>query len=276
MPEAANVRECRKLIGRLERRPYFSAALVAYNEALAEIRRELAAEQADAGEAARAAFVRILPRLRDVMRSAQKGVEKLIQSRIASEQIANADQARKAAAGNIFQQLFAYALAQNIVCGNIAAPVVVTTSVRDLIDKYAAIQVGDGIQKPDSDVIVYSLAEPASPILNFSCKTSCRERAGQTYKWKLLCDLAACRCEHMVGNENCPATKYRLRYDPEKPVKMCFVTADFYDELSNPQISGLFHFFDFSYVAKRESPDARIRTLDAAVRDIDEVFAPRA
>ena len=276
MPEATNIRKCKQLIKRLEKKAYFSVALTAYNEKLAEIQAALMAENENEDISTRTSFIRILPYLHDVMRLAQDRVEEYIQSRVESGEITNADQARKSAAGNIFQQFFAYTLAQNIVHGNITVPVVVTTSVRNIINEYAAIQVDDDIQTPDSDVIVYSLLDENSPILNFSCKTSCRERAGQTYKWKLLCDLATCHCDHMEGNMNCPATRYHLQYVPTRPIKMCFVTADFYNELNNPQISGLFHFFDYSYIAKQQSPDERIQPLQTIILDINEIFATNA
>lgn len=52
--------------------------------------------------------------------------------------------------------MFAYALAKNVVEGNITVNVIITTSVTNIIEQYAAIRVGEDIQKPDSDVIVYS------------------------------------------------------------------------------------------------------------------------
>lgn len=182
-------------------------------------------------------------------------------------------QARKSAAGNIFQQMFAYALAKNVVEGNITVNVIITTSVTNIIEQYAAIRVGEDIQKPDSDVIVYSEDIKNSPIMNFSCKTSCRERAGQTYKWKLLCDLATCRCDHKIGNNNCPATKYKLEYSPIRDIKTCFVTTDFYNELTNPQICAMFNFFDYSYIAKTMTPAANIKSLEYVIDDINAIFS---
>lgn len=44
MPEAANIRKCRQLINRLEGMAYFSVALTAYNEKLAEIHDALMVE----------------------------------------------------------------------------------------------------------------------------------------------------------------------------------------------------------------------------------------
>lgn len=108
--------------------------------------------------------------------------------------------------------------------------------------------------------------------MNFSCKTSCRERAGQTYKWKLMCDLATCNCDHKEENPNCPVTRYNLTYIPSRPILTCFATTDFYDELSNPQISAMFHFFDFSYIAKTTSPSDSVSILETVVDDINQVF----
>ena len=133
------------------------------------------------------------------------------------------------------------------------------------------IAVGEDKQKPDSDVLIYSESNN-TPIINFSCKTSCRERAGQTYKWKLLSDLACCNCEHKYNNENCPITKYGLHYEPKRKIFMYFITADFYNELSNPQIAAMFNFFDNSYVAKSYTSSEKIKTLEHVIDDINTIY----
>lgn len=202
-------------------------------------------------------------------------MEAVILRRISDGKIKNADQARKSVAGNLFQQLVAYALAQNILCGNITAEIKValTGKKNPLLSRYATIQVGGDVQKPDSDVLVYAAGREDTPILNFSCKTSCRERAGQPYKWKLLSDLATCRCAHKEENPLCPITRYKLRYEQARPVRICFVTADFYHELANPQIAAMFHFFDHAYIAKAQSPVAAVQTFDRVVEDINRCYA---
>lgn len=272
MPEALHLRECKKLIRDVKGKTYFPAILPIYEQIL----EELTIEQADtglSGDAARKAATKlVLSRLHDLMRAAQPSVEQEISARARAGKIRNADQARKTAAGNLFQQILAYILAQNILIGNVSKPVAVTMSVQHLIEQYAAIRVGEDTLKPDSDIIIYSPNEENSPIMNFSCKTSCRERAGQTYKWKLMCDLATCDCDHRVGNPNCPATKYRLTYVPNRKILTCFVTTDFYHELANPQISAMFHFFDYSYVAKTVSPVGSVQTLENVIDDINRIF----
>lgn len=272
MPEAAHIKECKKLIRSLKRKTYFPAALPVYDQILAEIISELTAAGCNEDTTKKMATRLILSHLHDVMRSAQPLVEQVIADRMSSGIIDNADQARKTAAGNVFQQMLAYTIAQNILIGNITKSVAVTMSVSNLIDQYAAIKVGEDTLKPDSDVIVYALEDDHSPIMNFSCKTSCRERAGQTYKWKLMCDLATCNCEHKEGNSNCPVTKYNLTYTPNRQILTCFVTTDFYNELSTPQIGAMFHFFDHSYIAKTTSPSANVQTLETIVDDINQVF----
>jgi len=272
MPEAIHIKECKKLIRSLNKKTYFPAALPIYEQLLAEIVAEKTSAGLDEDEAKKEATKAILSRLHDVMRSAQPFVEQVIISRVNAGEIEDADQARKTAAGNVFQQMLAYAIAQNIIVGNITKPVVVTMSVKNLIEQYAAIQVDEDILKPDSDVIVYSLEAGNSPIMNFSCKTSCRERAGQTYKWKLMCDLATCDCDHKDGNPNCPATKYNISYTPNRPILTCFVTTDFYNELGNPQISAMFNFFDYSYIAKIASPSTSVQILETVVDDINRIL----
>lgn len=266
--EPENIRACRRLVAKLERRTYFSLAASVYQEAVIRL-------AAEAHESEQKAHIRALTRLHDLMRACEARVEAVIQRRIADDIINDADQTRKSVAGNLFQQLVAYALAQNILCGNITAEVTValTGKKNPLLAQYAAIQVGDDVQKPDSDVLVYAAGREDTPILNFSCKTSCRERAGQTYKWKLLSDLATCRCTHKEDNPLCPITQYELRYEQTRPVRMCFVTADFYQELANPQIAAMFHFFDHAYIAKPQSPVATVQTFDQVVEDINRCYA---
>lgn len=272
MPEAAHIKECKKLIRDIKGKTYFPAALPIYERILAEIIAEQTAAGLSEDAARKAATKMILSRLHDIMRAAQPLVEQVIINRVTSGEIQSADQARKTAAGNVFQQMLAYAIAQNVLIGNITKQIVVTMSVKNLIEQYAAIQVDEDILKPDSDVIVYSLENGNNPIMNFSCKTSCRERAGQTYKWKLMCDLATCNCDHKDGNPNCPATKYNLSYTPNRPILTCFVTTDFYNELGNPQISAMFNFFDYSYIAKITSPSTSVQILETVVDDINRIF----
>jgi len=269
MPEY-NIRECNKLIRKLERNNYFSAALPAYNEKLNTIINDLREEEIDDAEAL--SYIRILSYLSEIMRNAQPLVDDYIQSRVDNGSIRDASQARKSAAGNIFQQFVAYTLSKNIVLGNINKDIVVTTSTKRILEDYAAIRVGDDIQKPDSDVLIYSSNDINSPIINFSCKTSCRERAGQTYKWKLLSDIATCNCEHKATTANCPANIYNLDYHPQRNIKMCFVTSDFYNEIEQPQIAGMFRFFDQSFVAKPNRNNGFIKSFENVIDYINSIY----
>lgn len=271
MPSATCIQKCNQLIRQLEGKPYFAAALPALNTKISNIQQELESIGMSTDDARKQAIKNVLSHLHDVMRDGQPLVEAEITARINRGVITNADQARKSAAGNIFQQMVAYILAKNVIENNITKNVIVTTSTQNIIDTYAAIQVGDDTQKPDSDVIIYS-PNDNTPIMNLSCKTSCRERAGQTYKWKLLCDLVTCECDHKDNNPNCPSTKYELSYTPERKILICFVTSDFYNELANPQIAAMFNFFDYSYVAKELSHNPNILTLENIIDNINAEF----
>lgn len=264
------ISECNKLIRKLERNNYFSAALPAYNTRLSEIVTGL--QRAGVAEAQKNGYIKILSYLSGIMRAAQPLVEEFIQQRVNSGIISDASQARKSAAGNIFQQFVAYTLAKNVVLGNIEREVIVTTSTKKILDDYAVIKVGDDVQKPDSDVLIYSPSDTHSPIINFSCKTSCRERAGQTFKWKLLCDIATCDCEHKSTTASCPANRYHLDYHPQRQICMCFVTSDFYDEIGQPQIAAMFNFFDQSFVAKPGVEDGSIRSFENVIDYINSLY----
>ena len=271
MPNEKCINACKKLISMIEKKDYFSAALPVLNTKIQEIQHELESNGISSDDAHKQALKMVLASLHDIMRDSEQLVENKINDRIIAGIINNRDQARKSAAGNIFQQMLAYILALNILEGNITKNVIVTTSTKSIVDKYAAIHVGNDTQKPDSDVIVYSL-DNDTPIINISCKTSCRERAGQTYKWKLLCDLATCDCDHKDDSPDCPCRKYDLSYVPQKKILICFVTTDFYNELRNPQIAAMFNFFDYSYIAKEESDNPKILTLDNIIDSINNEF----
>lgn len=263
--------ECNRSINDIIKKPYMNAAFPAYQHMLSALTTAMINTGIQQNQAFILSQTEVLSHLHDIMRNAQPLIEAFIQQRISAGEIHNADQARKSIAGNLLQQFVAYNLAKNVVDGIITKPVIVTMSVQNIINQYAAISVGNEIQKPDSDIIVYS-DSPSTPILNISCKTSCRERAGQTYKWKLLCDLATCNCIYKNGNPNCPSTRYNLNYYPTKVIKMCFVTTDFYNELSHPQISGMFSFFDCSYVAKPVSSNNNVLPLHNIIQYINSIF----
>lgn len=91
--------------------------------------------------------------------------------------------------------------------------VIKTSGFKDIIDQYASIHIGDDVQQLDSDVFAYDPDDEESLIVIFSCKTLLRERAGQTYKWKLMCDLATCKCEHMKDNPECTTITKEIEDD---------------------------------------------------------------
>ena len=272
MPIPEYIRKCQKVMKDCAKKDYFSCVLPTLLNRIEQIKSSLIEDRVAEDSAKKQAEKKIFSHLHDVMRETQEIVENKIQERIASGEIHDADQARKSVAGNIFQQLLAYLLAANVINGNISHHVIVTMSVKNIIESYAQISVNGDIMKPDSDVVVYCEEKENSPVINLSCKTSCRERAGQTYKWKLLCDLASCNCEHKEGNQNCPITRYNLEYLPTKRIITSFATVDFYDELTNPQISAMFNFFDHAYIAKTNSPSDRIFCLETIIDDINEAF----
>lgn len=271
MPDPSHIKSAKKLIRDLQKKVYFPYAIPAYDQKIDALRSLLIANGNDIEYANKQAERQVLSYLHDVMRDAEPFVDAHIASRIDSGAITDPNQARKAAAGNLFQQFLAYALAKNIIIGNITSHVSITMSPKTLVDKFAAINVGDDVLKPDADVLVYCDDNDFSPIMVFSCKTSLRERAGQTYKWKLLCDLATCKCDHITNNNDCPVTRYHLNYAPERKIETCFATADFYNELNNPQIVAMLSFFDHSYIAKPVARNEKIRPLESVIDDINTI-----
>lgn len=213
--------------------------------------------------------VRALDSLTGVMRDAQPEVEKIIRRRRDSGYIESIDQARRSVAGNGFQGLIAYSLIRLQESGSLNPNLVITLKPErhPLIEKYAIIRVGDEIQKPDIDMLIYAHTEPQRyPVMIYSIKASFRERAGQTYRWKLLMDIAT--------SENCTTIKdkYNLSYRAEANFKVGFITANFYSEIMKPQQQGMLKFFDFAYITKSGDWKKPVSSFSQIIDDLSAIY----
>lgn len=112
-------------------------------------------------------------------------------------------------------------------------------------DKVAVIDADGESQKPDADLVIWRIEndKPVKYII-LSLKTSLRERAGQTYRWKLLMEIAGAK----DGNEI--KSKYNITYEPPLTPLVCFATVNFYNEIGNPQSKGMLKFFDKAFIGK--------------------------
>lgn len=70
-----------------------------------------------------------------------------------------------------------------------------------------------------------------------------RERAGQTFKWKLLWEIANSSNTELKE-------KFDISYKGKVTPRICFITADFYHEIYSHQHRGMFKFFDGSFIAR--------------------------
>lgn len=258
-----------KTMKKFSKYPYFQSCIETFNQYLERFTVN--------GLSEKQATRKVLNYLKDILRSSQNRVEEVINQRLESGKISDPSQTRKVVAGNNFQTLIAYSIIRNIQIGNIYKNIVVNARYKNhpLLDKYATITVGDNedSQKPDSDVLIFK-DDDFSPIVNFSCKTSLRERAGQTYKWKLLVDLATCTCKHIPTSHECPKNIYNLQYNNTRKIFMCFVTADLYNEINNPQINGIFNFFDRAYIAKPDNEflNDNIQCFENVIDFLNEIY----
>lgn len=214
--------------------------------------------------------IKALDYLTEVMQKATSKVETLIQDRIKNDIISNADQARKTIAGNGFQGLVAYSLIKlqekNLLNHNLA--ITLKPKKHPLIEKYATIKVGDDVQKPDIDLLIYHYQKPEKyPVIIYSIKTSLRERAGQTYRWKLLMDI--------VSSNDCKTIKekYSLTYKAMDNFKVGFITTNFYNEITNPQQKGMLKFFDFVYITKPGKWEKPVCEFSKILDDLNTVYS---
>ena len=152
----------------------------------------------------------------------------------------------KSIAGNAFTNCLVYLFIKNKLEGNIKPNIYITSKKSRVknFDKISTIIIGNETQKPDVDLIIYTEKKDKSvdKCIILSLKTSLRERAEQTYKWKLLMEIAT--------TKNPIKDKYDIKYDVFQMPIICFATVNFYNEINNPQHRGMFKFFDKAFIAK--------------------------
>lgn len=189
--------------------------------------------------------------------NSKNAVENLIQERIAKGEIKDASQARKSIAGVAFSSLIIWVFLQNKANGNVAKSIFITSKISQIphYKELFFIKVGQESQKPDVDLVIYSLdsTNEIKKCLILSLKTSLRERAGQTYKWKLLMEIA--------NADSAIKEKYDIAYNPPILPLVCFATVNFYNEINNPQHRGMFKFFDCAFIGKNIKTGGFIKPL---------------
>ncbi|MBM3325818.1 MAG: hypothetical protein FJY65_02385 [Calditrichaeota bacterium] len=192
------------------------------------------------------AYIKAFDKIYELLIKAKPAVDKLLEKRQKKGDLRDINQARKSIAGNAFSQLIVYLFLKNKQTGQIRADIFITNSKSkvQVFDKVATINVDGETQKPDCDLIIYTKTGniESNKCIILSLKTSLRERAGQTYKWKLLMEIAT--------TDNPIKDKYNITYNSEEMPFVCFVTANFYNEINNPQHRGMFKFFDKSFISK--------------------------
>lgn len=220
-------------------RGYWKPTLDAFNLKLKKIVKEKKTSK-------KRALVIILNYLADVLGDSEPEVMKIIKRRKK-----DIKQTRVSVAGNNFQALVAHSLMENVLVKNLP-PINIALKPKNhpVVREYATIKIGGEVQKPDMDVLIYQ-EKSNTPLVICSCKTSLRERAGQTYRWKLLLDLATANPKHLKKYAECPINKYRIEYQSDRKIYVVMITADLYNEVAQPQQKGMFVFFDKAFVADR-------------------------
>jgi len=115
-------------------------------------------------------------------------------------------------------------------------------------------------------MIYHSKKLEKSPVLIFSVKTSLRERAGQTYKWKLLMDIATSKDCLQIKR------KYGLSFEVKADFRVGFITTNFYDEITHPQQMGMLNFFDFVYLTKLGNFISPINEFSKILSDLNALY----
>lgn len=248
----------------IKKRTYWNPTQVAFKKKLDYLMVAKKIKQKDA-------LIIILDYLTGILLKSKNDVLKMIKARGKDVQ-----QASKSVAGNNYQALVAYALNRNIEEGNLPEDmaVVLKPKKHPLIEEYASIKVGEEIQKPDIDILIYQ-EKVKTPLIICSCKTSLRERAGQTYKWKLLLDLATADPKHLKGNPECPINKYKIEYKNEREIFVAMIIADLYNEINQPQQKGMFAFFDLAYITdfRKGKILKSVKPLSKIIEELNRIYS---
>lgn len=196
-------------------------------------------------------FPSVFNKLYELITDCQNEVIGLIEERKQKGEIKSVEQASRSIVGNIFPFCVIYIFIKNKEVENINSHIFITSKKSEVkgFEEISIIKIGEeDTQKPDCDLIIYSYQsnteiEQLDRCIILSLKTSMRERAAQTYKWKLLLEIA--------NDTNCQVKqKYNISYNIDKVPLICFVTVNFYNEINNPQQRGMLKFFDRSFLAK--------------------------
>lgn len=125
--------------------------------------------------------------LYEILKASKDKVDILLEKRKENGEIKDISQARKSIVGAAFSNSIIYLF---LLCKQnklVKENIFITNKTKDKIFvDMITINVDGETQKPDMDLIIYSTKEDnaLSKYMIVSLKTSLRERAGQTYKWK--------------------------------------------------------------------------------------------
>lgn len=210
----------------------------------------------------------VLDYLHEIILASKDDVEVIIQQRVADGLIKDASQSRKSIVGSIFPYCVMYVFLnlknQDVVGNNLY---ITSNKNTALLEKMVTVYIDGETQKPDMDLVIYSekLDKTLHKCMIISLKTSLRERAGQTYRWKLLLEIAT--------TENTIKDKYNISYDSKEMPIICFATINFYDEINSPQHRGMLKFFDNSFIGKPVDSEF-ISRLSALIDYANEKLSP--
>lgn len=229
-------------------------------------------------------YIDAFNKIHDVIQNSNKDVQKNLdaeeQKRKQEGKTYDKKQASKSVVGNLFPSCIIYLFIQNKLIGNIKPNIFIVSRKKvQIIDNFqemSTIKIGaEDTQKPDFDLVIFRRANQkeedkkdkikAEKMIIISVKTSLRERAGQTYKWKLLLEIA-------TEPNSKIKEKYEISYEPKQPPLICFATVNFYNELNNPQQRGMLKFFDKAFLAKEvpKMPSAFIDPLSSLVEFVNK------
>ncbi|MCS3613389.1 BsaWI family type II restriction enzyme [Salinibacter ruber] len=183
-----------------------------------------------------------LESVRDIVESCESEVVN-----VARSNGKNVSQVKRKVAGDYFQAIVFRAIVDKATDSGFRA-LLNRESLQSIPGLSDAIPDYQGIElKPDLDIVLYR-PDADDPIYIFSCKTSFRERLGQTGMWKLFYEVA----RHSCSDPECPSHRLSLSGDISRTFKTGFITIDWYGEVESDNIAKV---LDLGYTSSADSVD---------------------
>ena len=203
-----------------------------------------------------ACAIRLVDKLKDsknafdeiyrILNESKSSVDDFLAERKKTGEIKDEKQALKSIAGNSFSKIIEYIFLKNKIIGNIRPDIFITSQKSKVpnFEEISTIKMGDETQKPDCDLVIYSLNKnnTLKKCMILSLKTSLRDNVKKIRNWKFLMEIAT--------SEKTIKENFGINYTSKYTPLVCLAITDFY-KINISKIKNKLIFFDKTFIADK-------------------------